>query len=396
MTGRSSSGAVLVVNGGSSSIKAALFAVEDGHLSAVRRCEVAGIRKMACLSTEDRGGPPVTVPLPGVRTHRDAMSPILEWVAETTSRLEAVGHRIVHGGSRWDRPTAATPEVLEDLARLIPLAPGHQGIGLEAVRAIQHLDPDLPQILCFDTAFHATMPAVARTYAIPRELTAKGIRRFGFHGLSYEYIAEELPRYLGEGADGRVVVAHLGSGASLCAMEHRRSVATTMGFTTLDGLPMGTRCGSLDPGIVLHLLRSENMTLSEVEDLLHHRSGLFGVSGLSGRMEALLRTDAAAAREAVELFVYRVCGEIGAMAAALGGIDALVFTAGVGERCDVIRRRVTAGCAWLGLELDDAANRRGGPCVTAPASAVSAWVIPTDEAAMIARHTVRSLGVPVG
>ena len=384
--------AVLVVNAGSSSMKAALFDAGRARPVLLCRAEVAGIRKQASLVVEEVGETPRTELLPGVRTHEQAMARMLDWVSGRlgSGRLLAAGHRIVHGGDRTT-PIPADPKVLAELDRLVPLAPIHQPSGLRAVRSLAALDPELPQVLCFDTAFHAALPPVARMFALPRRLYESGVRRYGFHGLSYEYIAEELPDLLGPAADGRVVVAHLGAGASLCAMRERRSVATTMGMTPLDGLPMGTRCGSLDPGVVLHLLRARGMALADVEDLLNNESGLFGVSGVSGRMEFLLRSGSAEAAEAIDLFVYRAAGEIAAMAAALGGLDALVFTAGIGEHSPEIRSRIARRCEWLGVVLDDAANEAGGPRLTAEGSPVSAWVAPTDEAAMIARHTVRLL-----
>ncbi len=245
----------------------------------------------------------------------------------------------------------------------------------------------MPQIACFDTAFHHTEPALATAFALPRRLTAEGVRRYGFHGLSYEYIASTLPDVLGPAAaDGRVVVAHLGSGASMCAMRARQSVATTMGFTALDGLPMGRRCGNLDPGVILYLLQEKGMTAAEVSDLLYRDSGLFGVSGISDDMRTLLASDRPSAAEAVALFVYRIGRELGSLAAALGGLDALIFTAGIGERAPEIRRRVSADAAWLGVRLDESANAAGGPRIALAGSRTSVWVIPTDEDLMIARH----------
>jgi acetate kinase len=377
---------VLTVNAGSSSIKTAVFTVGSGEPVRVARAEVTGIRKQASLVTEEAGGRADTVPLPGVRAHADALSAMLDWVSRSLggTTLVAVGHRVVHGGGDHPGPIVATPEILERLEELVPLAPMHQRTALDAVRAVGDLVPEVPQVLAFDTAFHATMPLPARTFALPRELVAQGIRRFGFHGLSYESVAGQLPPHLGATADGRVVVAHLGSGASLCALLGRRSMATTMGMTPLDGLPMGTRCGSLDPGVVLHLLRSGGMTADQVEDLLYHRSGLFGLSGASGRMEFLLRAGTAAADEAVELFVYRAAAEVATMASALGGLDALVFTAGIGERSAPIRARIADRCRWMGIELDPAANDAGGPRISTDGAPVSAWVIPTDEERVIA------------
>ena len=281
--------------------------------------------------------------------------------------------------------------MLAELDRLVPLAPLHQPHNLAAIRALGAIRPDLPQIACFDTAFHHGLPAVATRFALPREYEAAGVRRYGFHGLSYEFIAGRLPAIAPEIAFGRVVVAHLGNGASLCALRGGRSIDTTMGFTALDGLPMGTRCGALDPGVILYLLEERRMSAAAIEHLLYHSSGLLGVSGISSDMRTLLASADSRACEAIELFVYRIVREIGALAASLGGLDGLVFTAGIGEHSPEIRRLFCEGVAWLGLELDPHANDAGGPCLTRPASRASAWVIPTDEDLMIARHTHRLL-----
>jgi acetate kinase len=278
--------------------------------------------------------------------------------------------------------------VLEDL---VPLAPLHQPHHIAAIRAIGAILPKVPQVACFDTAFHRSQPTLAQEFALPRELTAKGIRRYGFHGLSYEYIASVLPEVMPERAEGKIVVAHLGNGASMCAIERGRSVATTMSFTAVDGLPMGTRVGALDPGVILYLLQHEQMNAKAIEQLIYERSGLLGVSGLSSDMRTLLASDAPAARKAVDLFVYRIGRELGSLAAALGGLDALVFTAGIGEHSAEIRANVCRGAGWLGITLDEEANAKGGPRISSPSSAVSAWVIPTDENLMIARHTRRLL-----
>jgi acetate kinase len=268
------------------------------------------------------------------------------------------------------------------------LAPLHQPHNLAAIAAVAKLHPELSQVACFDTAFHHTQPELAAAFALPRAITVEGVRRYGFHGISYEYIAGVLPDVLGPVlAEGRVVVAHLGSGASLCAMHRRQSVATTMSFTPLDGLVMGTRCGNLDPGVILYLIQQKGMTPQAVTDLLYHSSGLLGVSGISDDMRTLLASDDPLAANAVALFVYRFSGELGALAASLGGLDALVFTAGIGEHAAEIRRRACEQARWLGVELDDAANAKGAARISTPASKVSAWVIPTNEDLMIARHT---------
>jgi acetate kinase len=281
--------------------------------------------------------------------------------------------------------------VMTELEALIPLAPLHQPHHIVAIRAIAAIAPKVPQIACFDTAFHCSQPALAQMFALPRAHTAKGIRRYGFHGLSYEYIVSVLPEVAPDCADGKLVVAHLGNGASMCAIDRGRSVATTMGFTAVDGLPMGTRTGALDPGVILYLLQHEGMDAQAIEKLIWERSGLLGVSGISSDMRALLASDAPAAKEAVDLFVYRIGRELGSLMAALGGLDALVFTAGIGENSAEIRARVCRAAHWLGIALDEDANARGGPRISSPGSKVSAWVIPTNENLMIARQTRRLL-----
>jgi acetate kinase len=285
------------------------------------------------------------------------------------------------------RPVRVDSGVLARLDRLSPLAPLHQPHNLEPIRILSELRPELPQIACFDTAFHRSQPEAAQAFALPPEITERGVRRYGFHGLSYEYIASVLPQLDAKAAAGRTIVAHLGNGSSLCAMVAGKSVASTMGFTAVDGLPMGTRCGNIDPGVILYLLDELKMDARAIEDLIYRKSGLLGVSGVSSDMRALLASSDERARFAVELFAYRIGRELGSLAAAGGGVDALVFTAGIGEHAAPIRERVCHGAGWLGIELDDAANARGGPRLDKPASKASVWVIPTNEELMIARHT---------
>jgi acetate kinase len=273
----------------------------------------------------------------------------------------------------------------------VGLAPLHQPHQLAAIRAIGASAPRVAQVACFDTSFHRTQPPLAQQFALPRALTAKGLRRYGFHGLSYEYVMSALPQVAPDCAHGKLIVAHLGNGASMCAIDRARSVATTMGFTAVDGLPMGTRTGSLDPGVILYLLQHEGLDADAIEELIYRRSGLLGVSGLSSDMRTLLASDLPAAREAVDLFVYRIGRELGSLAAALGGLDAVVFTGGIGEHAAPIRARVCQDAQWLGVALDARANASGGPRISAPGSRVSAWVVPTDENLMIARHTRRLL-----
>jgi len=299
---------------------------------------------------------------------------------------------VVHGGESFVQPTMLTPEVVAQLARLERLAPLHQPHNLAAVRAIVVLAPGLPQIACFDTAFHAGQAWVMQAFALPQQISRAGVRRYGFHGLSYEYIANVLPAVLGPVADGRIVVAHLGNGASLCALQGRRSVASSMGFTALDGLMMGTRCGSLDPGVVLYLMAEHGMSVDEVEEVLYRQSGLLGVSGISSDMRTLEASPHPDAAAAIDLYVNRIARELGGLAAALGGLDAIIFTGGIGEHSATIRRRVCQDAAWLGVELDEASNLSSGPRVSTPTSRTSAWVIQTNEELMLAKHAQRLLG----
>jgi acetate kinase len=389
------SDAILVLNAGSSSIKFSLF---EGHVrpSAKRLIcdgEFDGIGHRGHFVAKDHAGTALADrDMQEAASHEDALATLLKWVDRQfpNNHLIAAGHRVVHGGSIYTEPVRIDASVVDELHRLIPLAPLHQPHNLAAIAAVAKLHPALPQVACFDTAFHHTEPAIATAFALPRAITAQGVRRYGFHGLSYEYIAGVLPDVLGQvAADGRVVVAHLGAGASMCAMHRRRSVATTMGFTPLDGLVMASRCGDLDPGVILYLMQEKGMTAQAVTDLLYHSSGLLGVSGISDDMRTLLVSDDPQAGEAVDLFAYRVGRELGSLAASLGGLDALVFTAGIGEHAPEIRRRVCAQAAWLGIELDDAANATGRGRITTSGSRTSAWVIPTNEDLMIARHTRR-------
>ena len=389
MTG---AGLILTVNAGSSSIKFAVFAVRGGAVAeAVAEGAATGIGAAgAQLSVRDGGGATLLAgPLAPDADEGAVLAEVLAWIEGrfAGASLIAAGHRIVHGGAHLVAPCRITPALLDELEALVPLAPLHQPFNIAPARLLARDCPGLPQFACFDTAFHADAPPLAMHYALPRALTAEGLRAYGFHGLSYEYIAGELPNHLGARAEGRVVVAHLGNGASMCAMSGRRSVATTMGFTALDGLMMGTRSGSLDPGLVLHLIARRGMSASAVEDLLYHQSGLLGVSGISNDMATLLASDAPPAREAVALFCYRISRTLGSLAAALGGIDALVFTAGIGEHAAAVRAEVCARAAWLGVVLDAAANAGGDASrISAPDSRVAVHVIATDEDRMIARH----------
>jgi acetate kinase len=300
---------------------------------------------------------------------------------------------VVHGGARFTGPTIITPQVIEDLRALIPLAPLHQPHNLAAIEAVLERLPGVPQVACFDTSFHRGQPAVAEIVPLPRDVRETGVQRYGFHGLSYEYIASVLPQVAPEIAGGRVIVAHLGSGASLCAMRNGKSIDSTLGFTALDGLCMGTRPGALDPGVVLYLFQNLGLTPKEVETMLYKKSGLLGISGISNDMRDLLSSSEPSARLAVDYFVYRAAKEIGALTAALGGLDGLVFTAGIGENSAELRHRICDASAWLGIDVDPEANRARGPRISRSASRVSAWVIPTNEELVIARHTGALLGL---
>jgi len=311
----------------------------------------------------------------------------------TDHRVVAVGHRVVHGGLKFAAPVRIDDAVLAELESLVPLAPLHQPHNLAAVRAVARRAPELPQVACFDTAFHRTQPEVAQRFGLPRRFTDAGVRRYGFHGLSFEYVASVLPQFDARAAAGRTVVAHLGNGASLCATLAGRSVATTMGFTPADGLLMGTRPGLLDPGVLLYLAAAHGLTPADLEQLVYHESGLLGVSGISSDMRELLASDDRRAAEAVELFVYRVGRELGSMAAALGGLDALVFTGGIGEHAAAVRARVCRDAAWLGVTLDEAANDVGERRISRAEGSASVWVIPTNEELMIADHVRRVLAI---
>jgi acetate kinase len=391
------SDALLVLNAGSSSLKFSLFRLASGGAPELfLEGQVEGLPGAPRLEAQDAAGASLAERPLDARSAdlRGALAVITAFLREHAgdARLVAAGHRVVHGGLRYARPVRIDATVLDELERLVPLAPLHQPHNLRAIRALAEAHPDLPQVACFDTAFHRSQPTLAQAFALPRELSETGIRRYGFHGLSYEYVASTLPSVAPELADGRVVVAHLGNGASLCAIRGGRSLATTMGFTALDGLVMGTRCGAIDPGVLLYLMDQRGMDARALEDLLYHRSGLLGISGLSSDMRSLLASRDPHAAEAIDLFVYRIGRELGSLAAALGGLDALVFTGGIGEHAAPIRARVCRDAAWLGIRLDEAANRAGGPRLSPPDAAASAWVVPTDENRMIALHTVRLLG----
>jgi acetate kinase len=388
----------LVLNAGSSSLKFCVFQRPGGaswRLEA--RGQIEGIGTSPRLSAKGAdGGRLANEKLAGAaRNGREALDALAGWLRSRYggSRVLGVGHRVVHGGSRFTGPSIVTPQVLSELRELIPLAPLHQPHNLAAIEAVFDRLPDVPQVACFDTSFHRTHSPVADLIPLPQDIRKAGLQRYGFHGLSYEYISSVLPEVAPEIATRRVIVAHLGSGASLCALKEGKSVDTTMGFTAVDGLCMGTRPGALDPGVILFLFQSLGLSPGDVEALLYKKSGLLAISGISNDMRDLLGRPEAEARLAVDYFVYRAAKEIGAMAAAVGGVDGLVFTAGIGENSPEIRRRICEASAWLGIELDPEANARGGPRISTPQSSVSAWVIPTNEELMIARHTGTLLGL---
>jgi acetate kinase len=390
--------AVLTINAGSSSLKFSVYhiAPSGDRPALAAKGQIEGIGTSPRFVAEDSAGERVVDrrwPEDRASSHAEFFRVIGSWLREQFSDtvLLGVGHRVVHGGVDYTAPVLIDPEVLAKLEALCPLAPLHQPHNLAAIRAVAAVDADLPQVACFDTAFHRGHPELADWYALPHRFYDQGIRRYGFHGLSYEYIASVLRGVAPHIARGRVVVAHLGSGASMCAMRAGRSIDSTMGFTALDGLPMGTRCGALDPGVVIHLIRTCDMDADAIERMLYQDCGLKGVSGISNDMRMLLASDNPRASQAIDLFVWRIARELGALAGVLGGIDGLVFTAGIGERSAEIRERVCERAAWLGIALDPAANRAGGPRISADGSRIAVYAIPTDEELMIARHTLAVL-----
>lgn len=388
---------VLVVNTGSSSIKFALYGAAgdtrplvDGAISDIGREPDFVARDEAGRGLAEGG----LGDIGAAATHGELIVRLMDWLGSRGEglRIVAAGHRVVHGGQDFSGPVRIDAGVLDDLRALVPLAPLHQPHNLAAIDVIAEHMPDLPQVACFDTAFHRTLPRLAQLFGLPRALSDDGIIAYGFHGLSYDYIAGVLPDHLGARAEGRVIVAHLGNGASMCAMKQRRSVATTMGFTALHGLVMGSRCGTLDAGIVLHLVQQQGMDADRVERLLYRESGLLGVSGISNDMQDLEESGEAQAEEAIDLFCYRAAAEAGALAAATEGLDALVFTAGIGENSRRVRRDICNRLAWLGVELDEAANEGNETVISTPASGVAVLVVPTDEELVIARATRALLG----
>ena len=390
---------ILILNAGSSSLKFSVFSLDSGaDLGVFLKGQIEGIGTEPRFIVKDSDGATIAEEhwsAAEVSNQADSLERLAGWLR--TNRpgypLAAVGHRVVHGGPDFASPAVVNDEVMAKLESFVPLAPLHQPHNLAAIRAVTRYNPRLPQVACFDTSFHRTQPKVAELFGLPYEYYDKGIRRYGFHGLSYEYISKRLKTISPRIASGRAVVAHLGSGASMCAMKDGRSVATTMGFTAVGGLPMGTRCGNLDPGVIIYLVRERGFSIDKVEDLLYKRSGLLGLSGVSNDMRRLLSSTDPRAAEAVDYFIYRVACELGSLVSAMGGLDALVFTAGIGENSSEIRSRICARSAWLGIHIDEIANKSNKLCITKPDSPVSVWVVPTNEEYVIARHTMEALGL---
>ncbi len=393
--------AILVINAGSSSIKFSVFVAKGAGLTLAFRGQIEGLFTSPHFIAKDAVGAVMDEKSwgDGVELgHAGAIEHLRLFLRERRGdvRLAGMGHRIAHGGLKYFEPVRVDAEVLAELERLVPLAPLHQPNNLAPISLVLQRMPEVPQVACFDTGFHHTNPQLTQMFALPRELTDAGVRRYGFHGLSYEYIASVLPERIPQAAVGKTVVLHLGSGSSMCALSEGRSVASTMGFSALDGLAMGTRCGSLDPGVILFLIEQRKMDVRAIEKLLYSQSGLLGVSGISSDVRVLLESQDPRAKLALDLYVYRIGRELGSLAAALSGLDSIVFTAGVGENAVKVREEVCRNAAWLGVKLDPAANAKGGPCISSDRSHVTAWVLPTNEELMIARHTLRVLGLAQG
>jgi acetate kinase len=386
--------AIAVLNAGSSSIKFSLFLVRGEEFEVGVRGQIEGlftaphfVAKKGLAIAAEKAWPEGTK-----LGHDGALDHLIQYLRSElgSDRLIGVGHRVVHGGMDYSRPVRVDANVISVLEKLVPLAPLHQPHNLAPIRRLLGNAPQMPQVACFDTSFHRTNPEIAQRFALPGELHEAGVRRYGFHGLSYEYIASVLAKYDAKAATGKTVVLHLGNGASMCAIEAGRSMASTMGFTALEGLPMGTRSGSLDPGVLLYLMDQRGMDARTIEKLLYNQSGLLGVSGISSDMRTLLASDDPRAKIAIDLYCYRIRRELGSLAAALGGLDAIVFTGGIGENSAAIRERISRDAAWLGVEIDPAANSAGSHRISTAGARVSSWTIPTNEELMIARHT-RSL-----
>lgn len=382
---------VLILNAGSSSLKFSVYSrAKTESWLIVARGQIDGIGTDPFLIAKNADGRQIANQKleSTVRDAHQALDALADWLRSQykDAHILGVGHRVVHGGTEYFRPTLVTKQVLTELQKLIPLAPLHQPFNLAAIEAVFERLPGVPQVACFDTGFHRNHEEIMDIVPLPKEIRQKGVRRYGFHGLSYEYISSVLPQVAPKIGKGRVIVAHLGSGASLCAMKNGKSIDSTLGFTALDGLCMGTRPGSLDPGVVLYLFQTVGLSPKEVESMLYKKSGLLGISGISNDMRILLESGEHEAKLAVDYFVYRITKEMGAMAAVLGGLDALVFTAGIGENSPAIRQKICKASSWLGIELDEDVNKQKEICISASQSNISVWVIPTDEELMIAMH----------
>jgi len=385
---------IAVINAGSSSIKFAIFNDDPGQ-SLIFRGQIEKIGVAPTMLVEDSGGETLVEKDWAAKEldHKSATKVILQTSIALLGgeAVEAIGHRVVHGGTQFTAPTRVTNSILASLKALSPLAPLHQPHNIAPIEAIMAEAPHMPQVVCFDTAFHQTQPQVAQMFALPREITDAGVRRYGFHGLSYEFVSDRLRTVAPDSAQKRIIIAHLGNGASICGIHRGRSVATTMGFTAVDGLMMGTRCGSLDPGVLIYLMDEMKLDARGLEDLIYKKSGLLGVSGITSDMRTLRASNDERAREAIKLFIYRIVREIGSLAAALGGVDGIVFTGGIGERDAKTRREVIGGCGWLGAVVDDQANAIGEGRIDGPTSKIPIWVLGTDEERVIARHTAALL-----
>lgn len=380
---------LIVINAGSSSIKFAAFDV-DADLKRNIYGTVENIKTAPILKIKDNQGKIIQQQeFTEAHDYTFFYEYLFSYFASIQVRVHAVGHRVVHGGAKYHTPVLINENILQDLKDLIPFAPLHQPYNIEGIEVIAKLHPEIPQVACFDTAFHRTHLPVADKFALPRKFDEEGIRRYGFHGLSYEYILHKIQSLEPQKANARIIVAHLGNGASMCAMKNGKSIDSTMGFTALDGLMMGSRCGNIDPGVILYLMQSKKMGYKEIEKLLYYESGLLGVSGISNNMQVLLETPRSAAEEAIALFVYRAQKEIGALAATLNGLDLLVFTGGIGENAPEIRKRICQNMDWMGLQTDITQNEKNMPIISMPESAVEIRVIPTNEEWVIANHTLQ-------
>jgi len=385
----------LTLNAGSSSLKVALYGAYDDTPIITGQADRIGPE--GTLKLKDAAGQSMQVAAGDLTTHDGALGAAIATIraARPDLRLAAIGHRVVHGGANYTQPQVLTPEVLEDLAKLSPLAPLHQPHNIAGVRTAMAAFPGVPQVACFDTAFHRGQPFVNDTFAIPYRYYEQGVRRYGFHGLSYDYVTGEMERIAPHLMAGRVVVAHLGNGASMCAIYRGRSVASSMGFSALDGLPMGTRCGQIDPGVLLYMLDQEKLDTAQIRQILYNESGLLGLSGgLSNDMRSLEAADSPEAHRAIDYFVFRIQRELGAMAAVMGGIDALVFCGGIGENSRVVRRRVCERLGWMGIEIDHGLNAQGAQIISSELARTTVMVVPTHEELVIARAARAVAGVP--